>query len=250
MSVLERGLDLLDRLADLGDASVADLARRVGTDPSQAHRALRVLQQRGYVEQDSGTKRYRLSGRIMEMASSQLKRIDVRAEAQPILRGLADMTTHTAHLAILSRQYAVIIDRARGASAVSVNIEMGEIAPLHATALGKALLAHLDAPMIDTVLAGIDRTPLTAHTVLSEGELRARLTEIRACGYATDDEEAFEGVRCVAAPVFNWTDRVVAAIGVSGPAWLISPTLFSALAQQVLVASSALSCKLGGRVHE
>lgn len=249
MSVLERGLDLLDSLADLGDAGVVELARRVGTDPSQAHRALRVLQQRGYVEQDGGTKRYRLSSRIVEMASSQLKRIDVRMEAQPILRGLAEITTHTAHLAILSRQYAVIIDRAQGASAVSVNIEMGEIAPLHATALGKALLAHLDAPMIDAVLTGIDRTPLTAHTVLSEEELRTRLAEIRTCGYATDDEEAFEGVRCVAAPVFNWADKVVAAIGVSGPAWLISPPLFSALAQQVLLASGALSRKLGAHAH-
>src|SRR6476661_9768612 len=144
MSVLARGLILLDSLADSGEAGVAELSRRVRIDPSQVHRALRVLQQSEYVEQDPRTKKYRLASRVVELASSYLKRVDIRAEARPILQHLQEITTHTAHLAILSRQYSVVIDQERGPSANSLDIVMGDMAPLHASALGKVLLAYLD----------------------------------------------------------------------------------------------------------
>lgn len=245
MSVLKRGLKLLDSLADFGDAGVTELARHIGTDPSQIHRALRVLQECGYVDQDPDTKKYRLSNHVVELASSQLRRLDVRTDAQPVLHELAQMTRHTTHLAVLSRGYAVIIEQVRGASSVSVNIAMGDVAPLHATALGKALLAHLDPSEIENVLSEIDFMELTPHSMTSEAQLRLALTEIRSRGYATDDEEAFPGVRCAAAPVFNWSGDVVAAIGVSGPAWEITPPIFSSLGQQVLAASSTLSRRLG-----
>jgi DNA-binding IclR family transcriptional regulator len=114
MSVLARGLVLLDSLSELGEAGVAELSRRVQSDPSQVHRALRVLQRGAYVEQDPQTKKYRLASRVVELASSYLKRVDIRAEARSVLLHLQETTTHTAHLAILSRSYSVIIDQERG----------------------------------------------------------------------------------------------------------------------------------------
>lgn len=249
MSVLARGLTLLDSLADLGEAGVAELSRRVGIDPSQVHRALRVLQQSEYVEQDPQTKKYHLSSRVVELASSYLKRVDIRDEARPVLLHLREITTHTAHLAILSRHYSVIIDQERGLSANSLDIVMGDVAPLHATALGKVLLAYLEAPSLEQVLAELEYAPLTTHTMLSEADLRAQLLEIRACGYATDQEEAYRGVCCVAAPVFNWTGKVIAAISVSGPSWAIEQERFPALAQRVLLAADTLSQRLGHQVQ-
>lgn len=249
MSVLARGLVLLDSLSELGEAGVAELSRRVQSDPSQVHRALRVLQRGAYVEQDPRTKKYRLASRVVELASSYLKRVDIRAEARSVLLHLQETTTHTAHLAILSRSYSVIIDQERGPSANSLDVVMGDIAPLHATALGKVLLAGLDAPSLDHVLAGLEYAPLTTHTLLTEAALRAQLAEIRRCGYATDQEEAYRGVCCVAAPVCNWTGKVVAAISVSGPSWAIEQDRFPALAQRVLTGADTLSQRLGYRAR-
>jgi len=248
MSVLARGLILLDSLADSGEAGVAELSRRVKIDPSQVHRALRVLQQREYVEQDARTKKYRLASRVVELASSYLKRVDIRAEARPVLLHLQEITAHTAHLAILSRHYSVIIDQERGPSANSLDIVMGDLAPLHATALGKVLLAYLDKATLEQVFAGLEYDALTAHTVQSEAALRAQLVEIRMRGYATDQEEAYRGVCCIAAPVCNWTGKVIAALSVSGPAWAIEEEHLPALAQRVLAAANALSRRLGHEV--
>jgi len=248
MSVLARGLILLDSLADSGEAGVAELSRRVRIDPSQVHRALRVLQQSEYVEQDPRTKKYRLASRVVELASSYLRRVDIRTEARPILLHLQDLTTHTAHLAILSRHYSVIIDQERGPSANSLDIVMGDMAPLHATALGKVLLAYLDASTLGQILTGLEYAPLTTHTVQSEADLRAQLAEIRTQGYATDQEEAYRGVCCVAAPVCNWTGKVIAALSVSGPSWAIEQEHLPALIQQVLAASNTLSQRLGYQV--
>jgi DNA-binding IclR family transcriptional regulator len=248
MSVLARGLVLLDHLAESGEAGGAELSRRVGIDPSQVHRALRVLQRGGYVEQDARTKKYRLASRVVELASSYLKRVDIRAEARPVLVQLQEATAHTAHLAILSRHYSVIIDQERGPSANSLDIVMGDMAPLHATALGKVLLAYLDASTLGQILTGLDYAPLTAHTVQSEASLRAQLGGIRTQGYATDQEEAYRGVCCVAAPVCNWTGKVIAALSVSGPSWAIDQEYLPVLAQRVLAAADALSQRLGHRV--
>lgn len=226
---------------------MAELSRRVGIDPSQVHRALRVLQQSAYVEQDPRTKKYRLASRVVELASSYLRRVDIRIEARPVLLQLQEATKHTAHLAILSRHYSVVIDQERGPSANSLDIVMGDIAPLHATALGKALLAYLDPAALDQLLAELEYPPLTTHTVLSAAELRVQLRDIRARGYATDQEEAYRGVCCVAAPVFNWTGKVIAAISVSGPSWAIEQESVPALAERVLLAADRLSQRLGRR---
>jgi len=236
---------LLDSLADIGEAGVAELSRRVRIDPSQVHRALRVLQQSEYVEQDPRTKKYRLASRVVELASSYLNRVDIRTGARPVLLHLQEVTAHTAHLAILSRRYSVIIDQERGPSANSLDIVMGDMAPLHASALGKVLLAYLDAATLEQTLVGFAYDPLTTHTVLSEAALRTQLMEIRARGYATDREEAYRGVCCIAAPVFNWTGKVIAAISISGPAWAIEEGGFPALARCVLEAASTLSQRLG-----
>ena len=245
MSVLARGLVLLDSLADSGEAGVAELSRRVKIDPSQVHRALRVLQQSEYVEQDSRTKKYRLASRVVELASSYLKRVDIRVEARPVLLQLQEVTTHTAHLAILSRHYSVVIDQERGPSANSLDIVMGDMDPLHATALGKVLLAYLDAAMLAQILADLEYAPLTTRTVQAEADLRQQLVEIRTQGYATDQEEAYRGVCCVAAPVFNWTGKVIAALSVSGPSWAIDQERLPALTHRVLTAANTLSQRLG-----
>ncbi len=250
MSVLARGLTLLDSLADLGEAGVAELSRRVGIDPSQVHRALQVLQQHAYVEQDPRTKKYRLASRVVELASSYLRRVDIRVEARPVLQQLQEVTSHTAHLAILSRHYSVVIDHERGPSASSLDIVMGDIAPLHATALGKVLLAYLDDAALDQTLTELEYVPLTTQTVLSAPDLRTELRAIQARGYATDREEAYRGVCCVAAPVFNWAGKTIAAMSISGPSWAIEPLLFPAIAQQVCAAANALSQRLGYRVPD
>lgn len=250
MSVLARGLTLLDTLAAHGETGVAELSRRVGMDPSQVHRALRVLQQSAYVEQDPRTKKYRLSSRVVELASSYLRRVDIRIEARPSLALLQETTGHTTYLAILSRHYSVVIDQERGPSANSLDIDMGDIAPLHATALGKVLLASLDGAALEQVLVELEYVPLTTHTVLSAADLRAHLRDIRRRGYATDREEAYRGVCCVAAPVFNWTGKAVAALGISGPSWAIEEVSFAALAEHVLAAADTLSRRLGYRVPE
>jgi IclR family acetate operon transcriptional repressor len=224
--------------------TLVEISRASGLHPSTAFHLLRTLVGLGYVVQDHETREYRLGSRVFQVAVAASTEAQLAETARPYLVELTKDTGETSHLAILERGEAVVVSRVEGASPLQVVNRVGSPRPTHCTAIGKVLLAALSEPELAAVL---DRklTAYTAKTITSPAELRRELARVKAEGHAMDDEEFAEGVRCIAAPVRNFTGRVVAAVGISGPLWRMTPDTLPALIETVKRAAGLISAQLG-----
>lgn len=242
---VERSLDLLEALSEAeGGIGILDLSARVSLHASTAHRLLSTLLSRGYVCRTSPNGLYALGPRALALAQSFSARRDFRF-AHPFLEQLMEETGETANLSILDRDQAVYIDQVPSPRLVRMFAAIGRHVPLHSTGCGKVLLAHLD-PIRRTALVQerkLERS--TRFTITSSAELERELADIRRRGYAEDNQENDEGVRCVAAPVRDHTTQVIAAISVSGPTTRVTKDRISGLSKQVMSVASQLSAALG-----
>lgn len=215
---VDRALDLLEALAaSEGEVSITSLANRTSLHVSTVHRLLTTLLRRGYVRQNPDTSRYFTGAKLATLAEGRSRFNELRHRARPILRTLADQTRETSNLVVLDDLMAVYVETVPSPHVVRMFTTIGNRVPLHATGAGKALLAWLPADRRETL---IDRTELRSHTsrtIVERSALRRALDEIRERGYAVDDEEFDEGVRCVAVAV-GPVGAPLAAISVSAPA--------------------------------
>jgi DNA-binding IclR family transcriptional regulator len=201
----------------------------------------------GFVEEAPGSRGYRLSFKVLRMGLRVLDRLDFRSVAQPLLRELNQQTKEVVQLAILQETRAIPIEKFGSPQPVGLDARLGGVMPLHCTGVGKILLAYQSR----TFLNQVARTPgfrrFTPHTITSLAKLEKELEEIRDQGYALDQEEAVQGLRCVAGPVFDQTGRVVAAFSVAGPATRITPERLPEIARLVRATSQQISFRLGYR---
>lgn len=213
-----RSLDLLEAVAGSAESGLVELANRTDLRPSTAHRLLATLVERGYVVQNPQTNRYRLGHRIIALAGVIEDRIArLRASAHPRIKAIRDQYDETTNLVVLDRFSVVYVDQFESSRAVRMFTRIGSRVPAHATGSGKALLAFQPPAMLEELFAREPLRQLTPHTVTSGDALRAELARVRERGYALDREEYEEGVACVAAPIFDHTGDVQAAVSISGP---------------------------------
>lgn len=237
---LARGLKIMEMLAASIDAvSVTELADALGIDKSSASRLVQTLTNHGYAEQDPQSRRYRLGPQVVRLSRSLLTRMPLRNEADPFLHNLVNRTGECAHLAILAQNQALYIDQVESPASLRVTTGVGTLAPLHCTALGKSLLAFGTEAVFPAELRAF-----TPRTITDVETLRHHLEQVRQQGYAVDDEEYDFGVRCVAAPVFDYRGKAVGAIGVSGPAGRMTLQRVAEFAAVVTEVSRELSDRL------
>ncbi|GAA0268569.1 IclR family transcriptional regulator [Actinomadura nitritigenes] len=246
---LASGLDILETLAGSAEGmGVTAIARAAGQDKGNAHRLLRMLEERGYVEQDPHTKAYRASVQLVSLAGQLLRGLDVVTTAQRTMRELSSQTGEAVHLARRTKSGAVYVAQERqGGGIVTVETEIGAQPVIHATATGKALYCLAAGEELERVV----RQPLrsfTIRTITSMDALAADLERVRERGYAVDDEELNLDVRCVAAPVFDMYGTPVASIGLSGPAARVGLSRVDELGKQVLAAAVRITEEMGGHV--
>ncbi len=250
VSALARGLALLDALADqasLRGTSLTELAQTTGLSKATAFRLLGTLRSHGYVDKDPDTERYHLGLRILQLSSALLQNLDLRIQAAPILSELVQRTNETVHLGVLDHGSVVYIDKVECDNSVRMHSRVGMQMPAYSTGLGKAILANLNAEQLEEVLACglLRRTP---NTITDAESLRAHLSEARARGYAIDDCENEDGIRCVGAPVFDHAEAVVAAISTAGPAGRMTLERTEVLGPVVKEAAMQISRRMGSRV--
>jgi DNA-binding IclR family transcriptional regulator len=223
-SSLRRALAILDLVAaaatrDKG-ATLAELAMGVETTKSTVLRLIAPLIEQRLVRQDvDGT--YRMGVGTLRLASACLNDLDIRSTAQPTLREIADATGQTVHLLVYSDGRVTYVDKVVGASPIQMASRVGDTGTAYSTASGKAMLAFLGDEEFERVVA-LGLPARTAATITDPAELREHLSTVREQGCAYDDLENEDGIRCVAAPVFNHADVCVCAISLSGPADLVA----------------------------
>lgn len=246
---LETGLDLIEALASIGEldsgVGVSELASMVGADKGNVHRLLGVLERRGYVQQDPITRRWSLSVAVIGLAGRVLRSLDVREAAAPVLTELVAQHGETAHLAVATPSGGLYVMQERPTGRMSVETELGAAPVLHASATGKALLAFKEIEERDHLLDGAwERHTPSTHR--DRASLEDDLAEVRRRGFAVDDEELQEGVRCVAAPVRGIDGDVVATVGLSGPVTRIAKARLAGLGAAVVAAAERVGQELGG----
>jgi DNA-binding IclR family transcriptional regulator len=242
-----RALRVLEEVgANSAPLSVTDVAQRVGIDRAVAYRMLVTLFGAGYLLRDASGRRYRLSHKLVSLSRHLLIESRRTELVRECLDDLAAQTLESVHYSLLEGMETVLVQRAKGRQFVSVNFEIGERSRLHCTAIGKAVLAFQDSAFIERVIAaGLPR--VATRTITGPDALRAECARIRAQGYAYDDIEFAEDMRCVAVPVFEPGGKVESGISISGPIPRIDHAKLDALRDRMLVAARRLSEGLSGR---
>ncbi|HET7467312.1 MAG TPA: IclR family transcriptional regulator [Candidatus Dormibacteraeota bacterium] len=243
---VDRAVAILDVLAAQGWKAGAEVARELGVHRSTALRLLATLERHGLVERDQRTAKYRLGGRLVQLASAVRGEADLRAASRPVCQTLARAVGETVTLDVLDGDDIVPIEQASGStSVVSVNW-LGTRSPAHCTASGKVILAFAPDDVRSRFLAGpLERR--TPHTLTGRAELEAQLTGARATGYARTDEELEVGLSALAAPVRGAAGEVIGAIDVSGPAHRFGQAESVRIAGRCMEAADDLSRRLGFR---
>lgn len=246
VQAVDRALILLEALARAeGPVSLSALSAEVGLHISTVHRLLNTLARRGFVEQEPYQGRYRLGLKLFEIGHRALYSLDIRAVARPFMRQLVEEFNETANLAVLDGTEVVYIDQVESKNMVKMMARPGTRGPAYCTGAGKVLLAYLPPSQLEKVLSSLNLEPYTPMTITDVGRLKQELEAVRQQGFAIDREELEEGVRCVAAPIRNHEQRVVAALSVSGPSnrlteELIRERLVEAVCRAARVISEAL----------
>lgn len=217
---LERGLAALAALAE-GPQTLDGLAQRLGVHKTTAMRLLRTLESGRFVRREDAH-RYRLGSAVFALAHQALDDLDVRDVARPFLDGLGERSGHTIHLATLDDDQVVYIDKVDSIHPVRMYSRIGRRAPLHCTAVGKALVADLSRQRRERLAQRIPYPKLTPNTIDSPDRYLAELERIHAQGYAVDRSEHEEFTHCIAAPIRNHRGEAVAAMSISVPKVLLS----------------------------
>jgi DNA-binding IclR family transcriptional regulator len=244
-----RALLLVEHLAEAGPSRLSSIASTLELNKTTAFRFVSALVEMGWVQQDPATRVYGLSPRVVELGSMVLDRMEIRHEVRPHLERLAELTSETVHLGVLDELEMVYIDKVEGRQAVSMASRLGARGACHSTALGKVLLAARPEEEWARYMENGGLTRRTDHTFVDAKLFGEELERVRQRGYAVDNVENEDGIRCVAAPIRDHTGGVVAAMSVSG--WTVSmtrerlPELIPLVTEQAESASAALGCPAG-----
>lgn len=228
------------------EMGIREIADTTGLLPSDAHRILRSLECFGYISQCGETKKYRLGLELLKLGHLVHQRIELREIARPFLRRLSGSVRATANMAIFdARDMEVIfVEQIDSPDEVQIRLRIGSRASPHATAVGKALAAHLDRTTARRLLKKDGMPKKTRHTITDLPRLEKEYQAIRENGYATDREEAVEGAFCIGAPIRDHTGEVIAAVSVSMMAARVvvgdEPRLINIVKQAALKMSEAL----------
>jgi len=239
----EKTLSLVEELMQKGPCGVTELAGDLDMGKSAVHNHLTTLQKHGYVLKDGDD--YRVGLKFLEVGGHSRKSMEVYQVAEPEVKSLAADTGELANLLVEEQGMGVYLMRAKGDDAVDLDTYAGLRTHLHTTALGKAILANLPESRVDEIIERHGLEQKTPKSIGTRQELFQVLEGVRERGYAIDDGERLEGLRCLAAPIKSSSGEVLGAISVSAPASRVSDEdLHGALPERVLSAANVVELNI------
>ncbi len=239
----EKTLALVEQLMKRGSCGVTELANDLDMGKSAVHNHLTTLQEHGYVQKVGDE--YQLSLKFLEVGGRIRKSMEFYQVAEPEVKSLAAETNELANILVEEQGMGVYLMRAKGKDAVDLDTYAGLRTCLHATALGKAILAHLPESRVEEIIEHRGLEQKTPKSIGTREELFQALNDIRERGYAIDDGERLEGLRCLGAPVKTSSGEVLGAISVSAPASRVSDEdLHGDLPEKVLSAANVIELNI------
>ncbi len=246
---LDRAIDLLDRLASGGAMTLSEIAAAMDQSAATIYRILTTFQLRAMVEVDPVTQAWSVGPGTFRLGAAFVRRTNVAERARPAMRRLMEETGETSNLGIERGGQVMFISQIETNETIRAFFPPGTLSPLHASGIGKALLAHRSPDRLGRLIAAGPLERFTPRTITAPEALARELATIRAQGYAFDDEEKTEGMRCIAAPILDFQGEAVAGISISGPTHRITPDKVGAIGALVRVAAGDVSRSLGAQVR-
>lgn len=242
---LDRACHILAHLANSPGDTLSEIAARLDQSPATVYRVLSTFEAHGMVELDPGPQTWHIGAGAFRIGSAFLRRTNLIERARPFMQRLVDLTGETANLGIRQGGKVLFLSQVETHQSIRAFFPPGTLSPLHASGIGKALLSALDDDAIRRLVREAGLEGFTSKTLTGTDNLLADMAATRARGYAVDDEERTNGMRCVAAPVRNAAGEAVAGLSVSGPVTRISNDAVAAFATHVVAAARDLSRAIG-----
>jgi DNA-binding IclR family transcriptional regulator len=242
---LDRAISVLEVLRESDvPLSLAEICLRMNLHKSTAHRSLMVLERSALIERTLEN-RFRLGLKLYELGNRAVEQIDLRARVQPFFRRLSVQVGETVHLSMLQKTSIVYLDKIEPNRRVCMSSKIGTSNPVYCTAMGKAMLAFQSEQLIEETIAKMHFARYTPKTLCSRETLLKYLERVRRRGYAIDDEEIELGTRCIGAPIFDESHRVIAAVSVSGSSSRITAQSVPQIAEHLMRCCRDISASLG-----
>lgn len=240
---LRRGLRVLAALSD-EPATASRIAESHGVSLSTAVRLLQLLAEEGFARRDE-TGRYHVGSQLLQVAYHVVAAMDVREVAAPILRRLNALTGQTVHLGYFENPTVIYVDKYTGSSPVQMYSRIGMPAPLHCTAMGKAVAASLPEAERTALAAGLDYPVSTDRTITNAQDYLSELETVREQGYALNLGEHEAVVSAAAAPIRQPDGRVQYAVDLAVPNVVVGEDELRAFVPRVLAAVADIERALG-----
>ena len=248
VQVLDRAINILEFIGrqSSGEAGLPELSAAMKLHKTTTHRIAHVLESRGLLRRGIDSNRYRLGLHLYDLGCQALDHVNLRDEARPLMTRVAAEVGETVHLALLDRAEVLYIERVEAQQrSLTMGSKLGARNPVYCTALGKAILAFSSPAEVDPILAVSRMEGRTRNTITTVQALKRELARVKERGYAIDDEEIEEGIRCIAAPILNTDNYAVAAVSISGPSSRITPDRYQLIGKTMLKTAQELSIRLG-----
>lgn len=244
---LERAFTLLESFREQESQGISQLVEATGLPKATVHRLARTLTNLGYLEQDPKTAQYRLGLKWITLARISFDRLSWRPHALAAMDTLQKATGESVYLGVRDGTRVLFIDERMSSKPVRVTSSIGLRAPLHATAAGKAILAHLSAPEREQAIRQLDLESYTDRTLSDLDLLAKELAGVRERGYAVNDREWVEDACYIASAIVDPSGQPVGAISVGAPATRLNPRQWDDVGKLVKQAADRVSAFLGYR---
>ncbi len=244
---IERAFAILKVLSNTPNGvRITTLAKEVGLTKSTTHRITSTLVNLDYVHQDPETEKYKLGNQLIRLTSLMLNNMDVIKVAEPFLANLSRDVNETVHLCVEDNGEVLYVDKMESNQNIRMYSTIGSRAPLYCTGVGKILLSGMSSTYFHEVLNTINFELRTALTITSKEELIKEVEKVKSQGYALDNVENEEGIRCIAGPIYDYRGKVIASFSISGPTNRVTlDRVKTELAGKVSETSKDISAKFG-----
>jgi IclR family acetate operon transcriptional repressor len=245
---LSRGLLILEKIAESENGVLlTDLAEQLQLPASTAHRLLHTLESQGFVRREQVQELWYIGTTGFKIGNAFLAGRDYVRQAKPFMQKLVSEVGETSNLSVLLDGHGVIIAQQQCNEMMRMMVPVGSRSPLHASGVGKAILAALPKMELEDAIAEMDLVSITPWTITTKQSLRYVLSDIAKKGWALDDQEHAIGLRCVAACLYDEKSYPLAAISVSGPVARIDDQKAQLLGEKVKLSAQRITEYIGGK---
>ncbi|MCY4305414.1 MAG: IclR family transcriptional regulator [Aestuariivita sp.] len=245
---LDRALMILETLSNSRSSTLTELANTSGQVPATVYRVLITMEKRGIVEFEEASQTWTIGANAYLIGSRFLRRTSLVGRARPVLRRLMDTTGETANLAVERDGQVLFLSQVETQETIRAFFPPGTLSPMHSSGIGKALLAQFSESRLKAIVRAHGLPEFTKNSITNFESLICDLEEIRQRGFSIDNEERNDGMKCVAAAVFDSNNEAIAGLSISGPTSRLPDDRIISLGKEVKRAALDLSRAIGANI--